>query len=64
MVSEIERNQKDMYKCGEGKKIVENLIQIYTLVSDGKFDVRNNRGDEVSHEIRSVHNQRGNDNAV
>jgi hypothetical protein len=39
LVDEIERNQKEMYKTGEGKKVVFVLTQIYTLVSDGKFDV-------------------------
>lgn len=39
MISEIERQQKDMYKSGEGKKVISVLTEIYTLVSDGKFDV-------------------------
>lgn len=54
MTDEIERQQKDMYKSGEGKKVVAVLSQIYTLTSDGKFDVHSNRGDEVAKEIRSV----------
>lgn len=52
MVDEIERQQKDMYKSGEGKKIVAVLSQIYTLASDGKFDVHSNRGEEISEEIK------------
>jgi hypothetical protein len=60
MVDEIERNQKEMYKTGEGKKIVENLIQIYTLVSDGKFDVRTYNAERVPLEIKLVHSQRDN----
>ena len=55
MVDEIERQQKDMYKSGEGKKVVEVLSQIYTLTSDGKFDVQSNRGQEISEEIGRVH---------
>jgi len=56
MVDEIERNQKEVYKNdGEGKKVVTVLIQIYTLVSDGKFDTRNNI-DRISQEIKFVHN--------
>lgn len=58
IVSEIERQQKDMYKTGEGKRIVENLTQIYTLVSDGKFDVHSNRGEEISEEIRRAHGRK------
>jgi hypothetical protein len=52
MVDEIERQQKDMYKSGEGKKVVFVLSQIYTLASDGKFDVHSNRGEEIADEIR------------
>ena len=59
MADEIERQQKDMYKTGEGKKVVSVLIQVYTLVSDGKFDENNRRGD-VSDEIRRVNEQHGN----
>jgi hypothetical protein len=58
VVDEIERNQKIVNKTGEGKLIVENLIQIYTLTSDGKFDVHSNRGSEISDEIKSVRNDR------
>jgi hypothetical protein len=54
LVSEIERQQKDMYKTGEGKKIVAVLTEVYTLVSDGKFDVHSNRGEEVSREIKNI----------
>lgn len=54
MVSEIERQQKDMYKTGEGKKVVAVLTEIYTLTSDGKFDVHSNRGEEISREIKDV----------
>lgn len=54
MVSEIERNQKDMYKTNEGKKVVEILTQIYTLTSDGKFDLPRTRSFEVKEEIESV----------
>lgn len=54
MVDEIERQQKDMYKTGEGKKLVTVLSQIYTLTSDGKFDVHSNRGEEISEEIKNV----------
>lgn len=39
IVDEIERHQKIVNKTGEEKKVVEVLIQIYTLTSDGKFDV-------------------------
>jgi len=53
MIDEIERQQKDVYKTGEGKKLVTVLSQIYTLASDGKFDVYSNHRD-VSDEIRSV----------
>jgi hypothetical protein len=59
MTDEIERQQKDMYKSGEGKKAVSVLIQVYTLVSDGKFDMQGGRGD-VADEIWRVHEQRGN----
>jgi hypothetical protein len=55
MVDEIERQQKDMYKSGEGKKVVAVLSQIYTLTSDGKFDVHSNRGEEISDEIKGIH---------
>jgi len=55
MIDEIERQQKDMYKTGEGKKVVAVLSQIYTLTSDGKFDVHSNRGEEISSEIRGIH---------
>lgn len=56
IIAEIERNQKDMYKTGEGKKIVEILTQIYTLTSDGKFDAPKNniRSKEIAHEIEDV----------
>jgi hypothetical protein len=39
MIGEIERQQKDVYKHGDGKKVVSVLTEIYTLVSDGKFDI-------------------------
>jgi len=55
MVDEIERQQKDMYNTGEGKKVVAVLSQIYTLTSDGKFDVHSNRGQEIAEEIKNVH---------
>ena len=55
MVDEIERQQKDMYKTGEGKKVVAVLSQIYTLTSDGKFDVHSNRGEEISKEIEHIY---------
>lgn len=55
MVDEIERQQKDMYKTNEGKKVVAVLSQIYTLTSDGKFDVHSNRGEEISDEIKGIH---------
>lgn len=58
MVSEIERQQKDMYKTGEGKKVVAVLTEIYTLASDGKFDVHSNRGEEISREIEDVYKHR------
>ena len=54
VVDEIERQQKDMYKTGEGKKVVAVLTQIYTMASDGKFDVHSNRGEEISEEIKNV----------
>lgn len=54
MIDEIERQQKDMYKTGEGKKVVAVLSQIYTLTSDGKFDVHSNRGEEIAEEIKNV----------
>jgi hypothetical protein len=52
MISEIERQQKDMYKSGEGKKVVSVLTEIYTLVSDGKFDSYKR---DVAGEIRDAH---------
>jgi len=54
MVDEIGRQQKDMYKSGEGKKVVAVLTEIYTLTSDGKFDVISNRGEEISEEIKRI----------
>ena len=54
IISEIERQQKDMYKSEEGKKVVAVLTEIYTLVSDRKFDVASNRGEEISEEIKRV----------
>lgn len=59
MTDEIERQQKDMYKSGEGKKVVAVLSQIYTLTSDGKFDVHSNRGEEISKEIKRVYHGKG-----
>ena len=53
LISEIERQQKNMYKSGEGKKVVAVLTEIYTLASDGKFDV----GRDVSDEINRVHSE-------
>lgn len=59
IISEIERQQKDMYKSGEGKKVVAVLTEIYTLTSDGKFDEHNVRADEISDEIKRVaHNSK------
>lgn len=58
MADEIERQQKDMYKTGEGKKVVFILTQVYTLVSDGKFD--ENRIRDVADEIQRVREQCGN----
>ena len=58
MIEEIERQQKDMYKTSDGKRVVSVLIQIYTLVSDGKFD--ENRIRDVADEIQRVREQRGN----
>jgi hypothetical protein len=55
MIDEIERQQKEMYKTNEGKKLISVLIEIYTLISNGKFDVY--RGDEISDEINRVHAQ-------
>lgn len=55
MVDEIERQQKDMYKSGEGKKVVFVLSQIYTLASDGKFDISDDRRGDIADEIRRVH---------
>jgi len=57
MISEIERQQKDMYKSGEGKKVVSVLTEIYTLVSDGKFDSYTR---DIAGEIRGV--QKSHDN--
>jgi hypothetical protein len=54
MVDEIERHQKEMYKTNEGKKLISVLIEIYTLVSNGKFDVYR---EDVSDEINRVHAQ-------
>lgn len=37
--NEIEKQQKEMYaNDGEGKKVIKVLIEMYTLVTDGKFD--------------------------
>jgi len=59
ITDEIERQQKDMYKSGEGKKVVAVLTEIYTLASDGKFDVTSNRGEEISEEIkRATHDSK------
>jgi hypothetical protein len=57
LIGEIERQQKDMYKSGEGKKLITVLTEIYTLVSDGKFDVYSR---DIAGEIRDVHNSHGN----
>ena len=54
VINEIECNQKDMYKTGEGKRIVEILTQIYTLTSDGKFDFPRFRDVEIKQEIDCV----------
>lgn len=51
LVSEIERQQKDMYKSGEGKKLITVLTEIYTLVSDGKFDSYTR---DIAGEVREV----------
>jgi RAB protein geranylgeranyltransferase component A len=56
LISEIERQQKNMYKSGEGKKVVAVLTEIYTLASDGKFDV----GRDVRDEINNVHSEHNN----
>jgi hypothetical protein len=45
-----------MYKSGEGKKVVAVLTEIYTLASDGKFDV----GRDVRDEINNVHSEHNN----
>lgn len=64
IIDEIERNQQGVNKTGEGKQIVANLIQIYTLVSDGKFDDRSRWKDDesnskrISDEIQSVQRER------
>lgn len=58
VADEIERQQKEMYKTNEGKRVISVLIQIYTLVSDGKFD--ENRIRDVANEIQRVREQRGN----
>jgi hypothetical protein len=51
LIGEIERQQKDMYKSGEGKKLITTLTEIYTLVSDGKFDSYSR---DIAGEIREV----------
>jgi hypothetical protein len=43
IVNEIEVCQKQMYENdGEGKLAIKKLIEIYTLVTDGKFDGHGN----------------------
>jgi len=58
LISEIERQQKNMYKSGEGKKVVAVLTEIYTLASDGKFDVGRSVSDEINR-VHSEHNKFG-----
>jgi len=55
MVDEIERQQKEMYITNEGKKLISVLIEIYTLASNGKFDVY--RGTEIADEVNRVRAQ-------